>query len=76
MLTSVLPTGNKHKGDAVETAECPASPLGDTRRVSLVAVLVVPFPGLPVQWSILLIGLVPAAAVAEHVVHSGRAVTA
>jgi hypothetical protein len=39
-------------------------------------VLVVPFLGLPVQWSILLIGLVLAAAVAEHVVHSGRVVTA
>lgn len=40
------------------------------------AVLVVPFIGLPVQWSILLVGLVLAAAVAEHVVHSGRVVTA
>ena len=44
--------------------------------MSLVAVLVVPFPGLPGQWSILLIGGVLTAAVAEHVVHSGRAVTA
>ena len=41
-----------------------------------IAVLVVPFLGLPVQWSILLIGLILAAAVAEHVVHSGRVVTA
>ena len=41
-----------------------------------VAVLVVPFLGLPVQWSIMLIGLILAAAVAEHVVHSGRLVTA
>ena len=41
-----------------------------------IAVLVVPFLGLPVQWSIMLIGLILAAAVAEHVVHSGRLVTA
>jgi low temperature requirement protein LtrA len=41
-----------------------------------IAVLVVPFLGLPVQWSIMLVGLILAAAVAEHVVHSGRLVTA
>lgn len=40
------------------------------------AVLVVPFLGLGVQWSVLLVGAVLAAAVAEHVLHSREAVNA